>query len=104
MGETKELLVPGLATPEGEKRITNAIDKRNYCDYQCFMMLREVQSHGVLDGAPFDLTDGDDKNLLARVNYWIRRRETWNNEFLEAAAGRENPNAAELEDDGPPTD
>ncbi|MCK5616478.1 hypothetical protein KAR91_82210 [Candidatus Pacearchaeota archaeon] len=76
-------LFPGLESHECSKIIEKTLDERDYCDYQCYQLLKQF-----LDGEDAHPLRHDNEELFMEMKSVVAKRELANNKFLEACAGR----------------
>lgn len=100
MAEHKtNLLIPGMATPEGAARLQKEMEARNDIDFRAFQMLRRLhdEGHFSLDVVRRNLTYlGEDKpeademarEVVDEIDEIIRDRVMADHKVLAAAAGR----------------
>jgi hypothetical protein len=87
-------LMPHLENPETCFRVNQALEKRNYADYQCFQMLEKLLDNiPVTELAKFysDLNsiDIDEAHeFLETCHAILKERRDSNEEFLRAVSGR----------------
>jgi len=95
------LLIPGMATPEGAARIQREMAKRDEIDFRAFQMLRRlVNEEGFLHPHQMQnvlISDGESKEdakqmakeIYDEIDEIIRARGQADHDVLQAAAGRE---------------
>jgi hypothetical protein len=82
----KTALMPPLETEEAQQATANILDRRDYLDYRCFMILKEVFPY-LKDHFQNMSEEWDD--LLDEIDGIIDEREIVNDEFLSIVSGRE---------------
>ncbi len=75
-------LIPGLTTPEGQAKLKQLLERREYLDYQCYMELQRLQTNG-------DLVKLDDHEKET-VDRLLKDRAAANHEFIEVTVGRKD--------------
>jgi hypothetical protein len=77
--EKIKLVVPGLATKEGQEKVSKALNERQKVDYECYMLLKRF-----LDGN-YEST----QEFESEARELVQERERINDQFIRAATGRE---------------
>lgn len=100
MSEKKiNLLIPGMATPEGAARLQREMEKRNDIDFRAFQMLRRLVDEDVatyqsmfraLKALDFDHDEAKEmaEELDEEIREILRDRVQADHDVLQAAAGR----------------
>lgn len=99
-GEEKHALFPALDDPEKCKVINEMLKKRDYADYQCYMLIRELFSrlgpdrvYSLLTAKSVSgLEEGEAMDLVMRMEHW-RRVRNLSGEIMMQAMGNREPEA-----------
>lgn len=82
---------PALEDPIQAEKIMRVIEKRNFQDYQCYLILKEMQDKGLLMTTeyltPPDMSDAAE--LGDRAMEALKERIDLNDQFLKMMAGGE---------------
>lgn len=95
-----QVLIPGVQTPEGVERFNKAVEARNQADFECFMVLRDLDNESLIsEQALFRAFKalGESKAEARenaayhaeRVREVLRARRDADAEFSNAILGRE---------------
>lgn len=94
------LLIPGMATPEGAARLLKEMEKRDEIDFRAFQMLRRLRDEGLLGACALahglrylgeDKAEAVEhaKELSEEIEQIVRDRIQADHDVLQAVAGRE---------------
>jgi len=95
--KTIDITPVGMKTPEGVKRVNDALEKRNHIDYKCYMKLRKVievfwDREALIEmtrsGSRSGTAEKEATEFINSIDELIQQREDADNEFINAVAGR----------------